>query len=113
MNPLVERFRRGLQSRVEIEPGKFIVIRRPLPGEKEVSLIHESPVEFIAHFTDTWEGFTELDIFPGGDTAPFEFDKELFGWWIKDHPELWGKLADSITALIVEHNARLKDAKKK
>lgn len=115
MNPLVERFLRSTQSRVEIAPGKSIVFRRPLAGDfaEMVARSKAGPLDLIYEFTVAWDGFVELDVFPGGDSEPLPFDKELFCWWIKDHPEHWNKITKAIDDEIGAHEKRVGDAKKK
>lgn len=113
MNPQVERFLRGLQSRVEIGPGKFIVIRRPLPGDYVEMGVQPGLLALICAFTVSWDGLTDLDIFTGGDATPTPFDGELFAWWIKDHPEYWGKISKAIDDSVIGHDDEVAEAVKK
>jgi hypothetical protein len=115
MNPLVERFKRSLQKRVEVAPGRVIVVRRPLPGDfvEMADAGKHGMLDLIYEFTDSWEGFTDLDLFPGGDSTPTPFDKELFKWWVKDHQEYWHMLSKEIDELIPENEKRVSEAEKK
>jgi hypothetical protein len=93
-------------------PGKFVVIKRPLAGDF-VEKSFRTPLDMIYEFTVSWEGFTDLDIFSGGDSTPTEFDKELFVLWIKDHPEYWNQISAAIDSVIGEHDKRVAEAEKK
>lgn len=115
MNANVDRFLRSTQSRVEVAPGKFIVFRRPLAGDfAEMSARGQvGPLNMIYEFTVSWDGFVDLDIFPGGGSEVLPFDKELFCWWIKDHPEYWSKISKAIDEELGAHEKRVGVAKKK
>ncbi|SCX94235.1 hypothetical protein SAMN05216420_101400 [Nitrosospira sp. Nl5] len=114
MNPLIQKFRQSIQTRVEVAPGKYISVRRPLLGEfVETPEIGKTLISLILHCSESWDGFTEQDFYPGGDATPVPFEKEIYSWWLKDHQDHWEKLAKAINDQSAEHQSKVEEAKKK
>lgn len=109
-----ERFMRSLNTRVELAPGKVCIARRPLEWESvEIFLPgNVKPIDLMKFVVD-WEGFTDLDIFPGGDSTPAKFEPKLFHLWIQDHVGYMAKLAEAILAESNAHMEKLASAEKK
>jgi hypothetical protein len=109
-----ERFMRSLQTRVEIQPGKFCVVRRPSEWESIETFrgTNIQPIDFMKFVVD-WDGFTDLDIFPGGDSTPAKFERGLFNLWIQDHFKYMVALAEAVVKEHSDHRERLEEAEKK
>jgi len=111
MDARVERRIRARQTRVEHE-GKTFIVRRPTDWEV-LDMGEAKQMDLLEKFVDGWEGVTDADLFPGGDTAPAEFSKELFIDWIQDNPDFWSPITEAITKGYQAHADMLADAKKK
>lgn len=111
MDDRVERRIRARQTRVE-HNGKTFVIRRPTHWEV-LDLSNIKQLELLEKFVDGWDGVTDADLFPGGDTAPAEFSKELFADWLQDNPDLWPVLSGAIIKEYENHAERVAETKKK
>lgn len=111
---LIERMRRGRQTRVEHEGKVFICLR---PTDWQVAVLTAAgdvkQMDLIEKFVIGWEGFTELDLFPGGGATVVEFDPALFSEWAQDRPELWGILSLAITGEYQAHKQRQEESAKK
>lgn len=107
----VARRIKARQKRVE-HKGKVFIIRRPTHWEV-LEMGQVKQLDLLERFVDGWEGFTDADLFPGGDTAPAEFSKELFLDWIQDNPDLWPVLTKAITTEYETHVGKVAGTKKK
>jgi hypothetical protein len=114
MNPLIEKIRKARQTRITVD-GKTFIVRRPKDWEAyEISVSSNSrQMDLLERFVEGWEGVTEADLVPGGDSSPVEFDRELFAEWISDQPKLWPELIEAITKEYAAHSAKLVEAEKK
>jgi hypothetical protein len=111
MDDRVERRIRARQTRVE-HNGKTFVIRRPTDWEV-FDMGEIKQMDLLEKFVDGWDGFTDADLFPGGDTARAEFSKALFADWLQDNPDFWAPLSKAITKEYQSHATKVEDAKKK
>jgi hypothetical protein len=114
MNPLIEKIRKARQTRVTVD-GKTFIVRRPTDWEAiEMAGGGESrQMDFIERFVEGWEGITELDLIPSGDSVPVPFDHALFVEWIADQPKYWGDLTSAITKEYSAHAESLVASEKK
>ena len=114
MSNLIERIRKARQTRVEVN-GKIFLCRRPTDWEVyEIRTgVKNLQMDILEKFVVGWEGFTELDLVPGGDSTVAEFSKELFSEWVQDNPDFWAPLTAAITAEYSAHKLRKEDAAKK
>lgn len=95
---LVERIQAARQSRVPSQ-GKTFVVRRPTDLEMvEMRDMQVKQGDLITRFVCGWDGFTELDLVPGGGPDPVPFAADVFGEYIADHPEHW----DAITRAVMD-----------
>ena len=114
MSGLIERIRKARQTRVTIE-GKTFIVRRPTDWEAyEMSSTGKSQqMDLLEKLVEGWEGITELDLVPGGDSTPVEFDRALFVEWVADRPQYWAELTSAITKEYAAHAESLVAAEKK
>lgn len=113
MNPLIEKIRRARQTRVTVE-GKTFIVRRPTHKEAHFDFSGEAlQLDLVEKLVVGWEGVTEIDLIPGGDAVPVEFDRELFIEWIADKPQYWADLTAAITKEYTAHAEKLVEAEKK
>lgn len=91
------RFQKGRESVVESGSFKF-TIRRPTQLEviRLMSAGGNLSIETAATYVVGWEGVNEIDLLPGGDPEPVEFDAELFQAWVADKPDLWGLIVQGV-----------------
>lgn len=111
---LIDRIRKARQTRVTVD-GKTFIVRRPTDWEAyEMSVSGKSrQMDLLEKLAEGWEGVTELDIVPGGDSTPVPFDRALFVEWISDRPQYWADLTSAITKEYSAHAAALEEAVKK
>lgn len=67
----------------------------------------------VEHFVVDWSGMKEMDIIPGGDGSPIQFDRELFLLWIEDYPETITTLGFSVFEAWISYLEAQKEAEKK
>jgi len=107
---LIDKIRKARETKVEAG-GFTFVIRRPT--ELEMVEIQSLPRgRAILPFVIGWEGVKELDLVPGGDPHPLDFDADVCTEWLTDRLDLLGPVADGVFAAFSAHAARLEDAKK-
>lgn len=106
---LIEKLRRARESAVEAGGHKFTV-RRPSDAEAAM-LSNSSRLEMLRQFVVGWD-LVELDIIPGGGPEPVAFDRDLWGEWINDQPELWEPIGVAIESAYLTHVGARKDAEK-
>lgn len=112
MSDLIERIRKARQSRVTVE-GKTFIVRRPTDWEAYEMRKDTREMDVLEKFVVAWEGVTELDLVPGGDSTPAAFSKELFAEWIQDHPDFWAPIFAEITSGYKKHAENLSETEKK
>lgn len=86
---LIARLIKSRQSKLKIGEYSFIV-RRPTAYEA-AQLFSDDPTQFdIARdFVDGWDGVMDKHLVPSGGSDAAEFDRQLWGIWLSDRPELW------------------------
>lgn len=110
MSTLVEKMRKAREKRLEAG-GYVFIIRRPT--ELEMLLLGQnrtptSPLRFVVG----WEGVKELDLIPGGDPHPAEFDSEACIEWLSDRPDLYVPVSEAVIGAYTEHKAAMEAAEK-
>jgi hypothetical protein len=113
MSSLIERIRAARQTRVTVE-GKTFIVRRPTDWEfAEMRKREVLQMDILERFVEGWEGVTELDLVPGGDASPVEFDKDLFAEWVADQDQYWTPITDAVVNEFIAHRKRLGETEKK
>jgi hypothetical protein len=112
MNPLIEKIRKARQTRVTVD-GKTFIVRRPTDKEAHFDFSGTLQLDLIERMVVGWEGVTEIDLIPSGDSSSVEFDHDLFVEWIADQPKLWPELTKAITKEYAAHAEKLAEAEKK
>lgn len=106
---LIEKLRRARESMVEAGGHKYTV-RRPSDAEAAM-LANSSRLEMLRQFVVGWD-LVELDVIPGGGPEPVPFDRDLWGEWINDQPDLWEPIGAAIESAYLAHVGARKDAEK-
>jgi hypothetical protein len=108
---LVDQLRRARESWVSIGAHDYLV-RRPTPYQ--LALISDKPKgELLRQFVVGWRKVTELDIAPGHDAKPAEFDPDLLVEWIGDRPDDMVALIQAVMDSVARAHAAREDAEKK
>jgi hypothetical protein len=107
---LVDKIRKSREQRVEVG-GHTFTVRRPTDVEM-IELQGKGSIARMLPYVIGWEGVTQLDIIPGGDPHPQEFDAETCREWLSDRPDLLGPLVEQIMGLYHAHLTALGDAAK-
>lgn len=107
---LVQKIRKARESRVEVG-GYGFQIRRPTALEM-MEINGKARGRAYLGFIIGWDGVTQLDVIPGGDPHPLEFDADVCAEWLTDRLDLLAPLTDAIDSAYAAHEARLEDAKK-
>lgn len=107
---LVQKIRKARESRVEVGGYTFIVLRPTALDMTEIAAASRGRA--ILPFIIGWEGVKELDIIPGGDPHPLEFDADVCTEWLCDRIDLLGPIATKAFELFVEYQAKLGAEKK-
>lgn len=109
---LIERIKKARQITVKIGD-KTLICRRPTDLEMlEMRVEKVTQGDILKRFVDGWEGFTEIDLVPGGTGVTVEFSKELFAEWVADHPESWTTISDAVVQGYKRHEEALEAAAK-
>jgi len=99
MSRLAEKIRKLRQITVPIE-GKdyaFVVSRPTEIDVQELRAAGAIPARLLVErFVVGWEGVREMDIIPGGDPHPIEFDREACVEWLSDDVPLLQHLLTKI-----------------
>lgn len=99
---LADKIRKGREQKVEVG-GFTFVIRRPTNIEMLELRGHGSMGRMLP-FIIGWEGVKELDIIPGGDPHPLQFDPDVCAEWMSDRPDL---LTPLVSAMVTSYHAHL------
>lgn len=110
MSVLVEKIRKSREKVVPVGGFDF-TIRRPTDMDMIEYSKARKPADLIK-FVIGWGKVTELDLFPGGDGHPAEFDPEACAEWLSDRTDLLFPLITAITTSYQEHKTALEDAQK-
>lgn len=87
MSRLAEKIRKLRQTEVEIphKDYKFIVSRPTDIDVQEIRMAGGLPVvKLVERYVTGWVNVREMDIIPGGDPHPIEFDKAACVEWLSD-----------------------------
>lgn len=107
---LAQKIRKARESRVEVGGYGFLIRR---PTALEMMEINGKPRgRAYLGFVIGWDGVTQLDLIPGGDPHPLEFDADVCAEWLTDRLDLLAPLTNAIDAAYEAHEARLEGAKK-
>jgi len=101
---LIEQIRKARRVSVTSH-GKRFTVRRPTDLEM-MDMTRSGDINqgsILARFVIGWEGFTELDLAPGGTGAEVAFDPAIFAEWIADQPSHWNPLTEAIFAAYKAH----------
>lgn len=92
------------ETRVEVEPGKVIVVRRP-PAADMPKLKDGVTVPLLVEFTAGWEGITEADILGAavGSSDALPFDGELWSHVVADREVWFDKCAAALIDAVAAH----------
>lgn len=107
---LVQKIRKARESRVEVG-GYGFQIRRPTALEM-IEINGKPRGRAYLGFVVGWDGVTQLDVMPGGDPHPLEFDAGVCAEWLTDRLDLLAPLIQAIDDACAAHEARLEDSKK-
>ncbi len=92
---LADKIRKARESTVDVD-GRTWTVRRPSDEEAALISTHgDGLLIIVKRFVIGWP-LTELDLVPGGTGVSVPFDRDLFGEWIADQPELWAPLGMAI-----------------
>lgn len=109
---LIDKMRKAREQVVEAG-GFTFTIRRPTQLEMiELSASPRSRGRAVLPFITGWSCVTGLDVIPGGDPHPLEFDAAVRDEWLTDRLDLLKPLSDAIFAAYTAEEARREDAKK-
>ena len=107
---LIEKIRKSRESKVTAGGFTFI-IRRPTALEM-IEIQNQPRGRAILQFVIGWENVTLLDMMPGGDPNPLDYDADVAAEWLTDRLDILAPLADAIFESYRAHEARLEDTKK-
>jgi hypothetical protein len=114
MSALVAKLQAQREARVEVAPGKYLVIRRPLAAHMH-RLRHGVTPDLLCESVVGWDGFKEADLLPagvGGDMAA-EFSPEAVREAVLDRQD-WieaasGKLVEMVERYFADREATAKN----
>lgn len=90
--------------------GHSYTIRRPTAAQM-ARLSDKTRLDLVRECVVGWT-VQHIDLYPGGDPLPCDFDAALWSDWLDDHPDIWAPLSDAIMAAVSAHRAQLEDAVK-
>ncbi len=104
MSNLLARLRAQREFKVEVEPKKCLLVRRPLEWEFAQFSNGVAP-EKMMPFIVGWEGFTEADLL-GANLAspdPAEFSPELIAELLGDRVRWFETVANALVNAMTDH----------
>lgn len=109
---VVDKLRKAREQLVPVGGFDF-TIRRPTDVEANALRVGGklSTAAFIP-FVVGWGSVKEIDLIPGGDPHPLEFDADACKEWLSDRPDLLTPLANVIMDAYLAHVAKLKEISK-
>ncbi len=110
MGALADKYRRALEGRVTV--GDFTFLFRRPTWEEGRRIPGEASAERLLSHVIGWQGVREIDIVPGGDPTPAEFDAAACLLWLCDRPDLSGPVAQAIMDAYLQHIDTLTNAVK-
>lgn len=111
MSTLADKIRKARESVIEAGEFKF-TIRRPTDVDMIEWTRHRDP-QTLLKFVIGWDGVKEIDLIPGGDPHPAQFDSEACAEWLKDRSDLFVTVVNGITDSYQNHKKTVEDAEKK
>jgi hypothetical protein len=106
LSKLIEQLRAQRTGRVEVEPGKFLLVRRPLEATEMPRFVRGSatPESFIGQIAG-WDGITEADLLGAavGSSDAAAFTPELAAEVLADRVEWMGKVGEWLVQAITTH----------
>lgn len=110
MSKLAEKMRKAREVRIEVREHVFVALR---PTDLDMLEFRDGITpRTLLRFVIGWEKVRELDLLPGGDPHPLDFDAEAMVEWAADDPEIFSALVNGITGAYAEHQQKRADAKK-
>lgn len=110
MGALADKFRRALEGRVTVAGFTFI-FRRPTWEEAQRIPGGASAEKLLSHVVG-WVNVREIDLVPGGDPHPAEFDPDACRLWLCDRPDLSGPVGQAILDAYAAHVTKLGESLK-
>lgn len=114
MSALSEKIRKAREVRVEFEDAvgkkEFIVLRPTTVDMAEMA--GKSKARAILGFIVGWSGVSSLDLYPGGDANPVEFDKDAGSEWLLDRIDILSAIADKAMDAYQAHQKNLEQIQK-
>lgn len=106
---LIEQLRAQRTGRVEVEPGRVLLVRRPLEVTEMAAFFrgHDPQALFIRHVVG-WEGVTQADLLGAaiGAADPAPFSRELADEVLADKARWVGLAGEWIVEEIKNHIAK-------
>lgn len=86
----------------------MLTIRRPSPWDVATAQASGArlDLDWASSFVVGWD-FQEIDLIPGGNPEPVDFDSAIFVEWIKDNPDHWQPLIQGVISRYREHEDTL------
>lgn len=110
MSILSEKMKKARERSVPVGGFEFIV-RRPTDMDMLEFSKRRSPADFVK-FIVGWSGVKEIDLIPGGDGHPLEFDADACAEWLADRSDLFIPLVTEISDSYQKHKAEVEAAQK-
>lgn len=107
---LVEKIRKARETKVEAG-GFTFAIRRPTALEM-IELRSVPRGRAYLPFVVGWEGVKEMDILPGGDPHPLDFNADVCAEWLTDRLDLLLPISEAIDVAFKANEDRLENSKK-
>lgn len=114
MSKLLTQLRAQRSGKVEVLPGKYLLVRRPLEATDMPRFRGRIDVDLVLEHVTGWENITEADLLGAsvGAGSPAEFTPELAAEVLGDRSE-WVRLAcDWLVDAIKAHLAKREAAEK-
>lgn len=109
MSDLLAKRKAARETTVEIGLHRW-TLRRPTPYER-AKIGGLDSLELLCQFVTAWD-LKEIDLIPGGNPTPAQFDTALLADYLAEQPELWEPLTSALLKSIQDYDARLEDAAK-
>ena len=109
MSALVDKLRKAREQSVAVGGYTFTVRR---PTDIEAMAMHGQPLERMLGFVVGWSGVKEIDLIPGGNAVPVDFDADLAVEWLADRPDLLEPITAAIRDAYRAHVKSVEDATK-
>lgn len=103
---LIDKIRKARETTVTVG-GHTYTVRRPTDMDMaEIAGMGGMPVKALLHrFVIGWD-LQEIDLIPGGNPVPVDFDADLMGEWFADRPDDWADLVKTIKDAYSDHVSR-------